>query len=170
MEINLNKMKVEITKIMNSTEILNEIKNQLEQLEHKGYDKNSFKSGYLLGYAKALQLQQPLVSEVVFTKDMFIKAIHEIEKQYNHDRKCSEAFKVLLPNDYTSNYDNHWLQNQLIEILQIAMNDNHKDSWIEYYMWELDFGRKWKKDSVKVKGKNFKLQNAYDLWDLLNLT
>jgi len=163
-------MKVEITKIMQSTEILNEIKNQLEQLEHKGYDKNSFKSGYLLGYAKALQLQQPLVSEVVFTKDMFIKAIHEIEKQYNHDRKCSEAFKVLLPNDYTSNYDNHWLQNQLIEILQIAMNDNHKDSWIEYYMWELDFGRKWKKDSVKVKGKNFKLQNAYDLWDLLNLT
>ena len=154
---------------MDSTEILNEIKNQLEQLEHKGYDKNSFKSGYLLGYAKALQLQQPLVSEVVFTKDMFIKAIHEIEKQYNHDRKCSEAFKVLLPNDYTSNYDNHWLQNQLIEILQIAMNDNHKDSWIEYYMWELDFGRKWKKDSVKVKGKNFKLQNAYDLWDLLNL-
>lgn len=107
--------------------------------------------------------------EVVFTKDMFIKAIHEIEKQYNHDRKCSDAFKVLLPNDYTSNYDNHWLQNQLIEILQIAMNDNHKDSWIEYYLWELDFGRKWKKDSVKVKGKNFKLQNAYDLWDLLNL-
>lgn len=110
-----------------------------------------------------------VLCEVVFTKDMFIKAIHEIEKQYNHDRKCSDAFKVILPNDYTSNYDNHWLQNQLIEILQIAMNDNHKDSWIEYYMWELDFGRKWKKDSVKVKGKNFKLQNAYDLWDLLNL-
>jgi hypothetical protein len=43
---------------MNSTELLNEIKNQLELLKHKGYDKNSFKSGYLLGYVKALQLQQ----------------------------------------------------------------------------------------------------------------
>lgn len=43
---------------MNSTELLNEIKNQLELLKHKGYDKNSFKSGYLLGYGKALQLQQ----------------------------------------------------------------------------------------------------------------
>jgi hypothetical protein len=43
---------------MDSAEILNEIKNQLEQLKHKGYDKNSFKSGYLLGYAKALQLLQ----------------------------------------------------------------------------------------------------------------
>jgi len=47
---------------MNSTELLNEIKNQLELLKHKGYDKNSFKSGYLLGYAKALQLQQTGVS------------------------------------------------------------------------------------------------------------
>ena len=47
---------------MNSTELLKEIKNQLELLKHKGYDKNSFKSGYLLGYAKALQLQQTDVS------------------------------------------------------------------------------------------------------------
>ena len=50
---------------MDSTEILNEIKNQLEQLEHKGYEKNSFKSGYLLGYAKALQLLQPDVIKSV---------------------------------------------------------------------------------------------------------
>lgn len=114
-------------------------------------------------------LPNPVLCEVVFTKDLFIEIINEIEKQYNHDRKCSDAFKVILPNDYTSNYANHWLQNQLLKILQIGMNDNHKYSWIEYYLWELDFGRKWKKDSVKVKGKNFKLQNAYDLWDLLNL-
>lgn len=46
---------------MNSTELLNEIKNKLELLKHKGYDKNSFKSGYLLGYAKALQLPQNAV-------------------------------------------------------------------------------------------------------------
>jgi hypothetical protein len=106
---------------------------------------------------------------IIFTKELFCETVNEIEKQCNHDRKCSDAFKVILPNDYTSNYDNHWLQNQLIEILQIAMNDNHKDSWIEYFIWELDFGRKWKKGMVKIKGKDFKLQNAYDLWDLLNL-
>lgn len=111
-----------------------------------------------------------VLGKIVFTKDMFIKAINEIEKQYNHDRKCSDAFKVILPNDYTSNYDNHWLQNQLVEILQIAMNDNHKESLIEYFMWELDFGRNWKEDSIKIDGKNVKLQNANDLWDLLNLT
>ena len=50
---------------MNSTELLNEIKKQLELLERKGYDKRSFQSGYLLGYAKALQLQQTGVIESV---------------------------------------------------------------------------------------------------------
>src|SRR5690554_3234019 len=110
-----------------------------------------------------------VLGEIIFTKDMFINAIHEIEKQCNHDNKCAEAFKVILPNDYTSNYDNHWLLNQLIEILKIAMNDNHEYSWIEYYLWGLDFGRKWKKGSVIINNKDFKLQNAYNLWDLLNM-
>lgn len=119
---------------------------------------------------KAPPIANAMLCEVVFTKDLFIETINKIEAQYNHDRKCAGAFKVLLPNDHTSGYDNHWLQNQLIKILKIAMNDNHTDSWIEYYLWELDFGRKWKKDSVKVDGKNFRLQNAYDLWDLLNLS
>ena len=103
-----------------------------------------------------------------FSKDLFIKTIDAIEKQYDHDRKCSEAFKVILPNDFISNYDNHLLQNQLIEILQIAMKDNHL-SWIEHYMWELDFGRSWEKGNVTVGGKDFPLQNVHDLWALLNL-
>ena len=103
-----------------------------------------------------------------FTKDLFMKTIDAIEKQHEHDCKCSEAFKVILPNDFISNYDNYLLQNQLVEILQIAMNDHHL-SWIEHYMWELDFGRSWEKGNVTVGGKDFPLQNVHDLWALLNL-
>ncbi len=43
---------------MDSKDILDEIKKELELLKHKNYDRRSFKSGYLLGYAKALQTQQ----------------------------------------------------------------------------------------------------------------
>ena len=110
------------------------------------------------------------VYQVVFTKDLFVETIHEIEKQHNHDSKCAEAFNIIFPNDFITGYENHWLQNQLIKILQIAMKDHPKHSWIEYYMWELDFGREWKQGSVTIEGKDFKLQTAYDLWDLLNLT
>jgi hypothetical protein len=98
MEINLNKMKVEITKIMNSTEILNEIKNQLEQLEHKGYDKNSFKSGYLLGYAKALQLQQALISGRFYSNQGLILNRNEMKlfvwKDVLTDYKSGIAFAL----------------------------------------------------------------------------
>ena len=106
--------------------------------------------------------------KIVFTKELFIETINEIEKQHNHDRKCSDAFKVLLPNDYTSVYANHWLQNQLLKILQIAMKDNNRDGWIEYWMLELDFGRKWEKNKIINKNKYITLKTAEDLWELLN--
>ena len=110
-----------------------------------------------------------VLGNVVFSKELFIETITEIEKQHRHDYRCSEAFRVVLPNDYISNYANHYLQNQLLKILQIAMNDNHKDSWIEYYMWELDFGLKYSKGCVRIHGNDFELKTASDLWDLLNI-
>tara|TARA_R110000851_G_scaffold79464_1_gene175029 strand:- start:324 stop:716 length:393 start_codon:yes stop_codon:yes gene_type:complete len=108
-----------------------------------------------------------VLGNVSFSKELFIETISEIEKQVRHDSKCSDAFEVLLPSDYISSYDNSFLQNQLIKIIQVAMNDKHKDSWIEYFMWEMDFGRKYKEGSVTFYGKNFELKTASDLWDLL---
>ena len=113
----------------------------------------------------------PLLCEVYFSRELFVETINELEKQYNHDTKCSDAFRVILPNDFVSNYDNHFITNQLIKIIQIAMNDNHKHSWIEYYMYELDFGKKYKFGCATMKdGTNIHLSNAYCLWDFLNLT
>ncbi len=109
------------------------------------------------------------MKKTTITKELFISSIEEMKKQYEHDRKCSEAFKVILPHDYVSSYDNHILTNQLIGILQEATNDNHSESWIEYYMHELNFGELWQTFKVTVKGKDFKLQTPDDLWELLNL-
>jgi hypothetical protein len=67
---------------MNSTELLNEIKKQLELLERKNYDKRSFQSGYLLGYAKALQLQQTGV-----IKSFYCNSETTLEKRC--DKQCS---------------------------------------------------------------------------------
>lgn len=105
---------------------------------------------------------------IVFTKELFIETMNEIKKQHAHDLKCSDAFEVILPSDFVTVYDNHWIHNQLVKILKVAFRDDHKDSWIEYYMWELDFGKEWKKDSITVKGKSVKLKTAEDLWELLN--
>ncbi|MBC7382805.1 MAG: hypothetical protein H7296_07385 [Bacteroidia bacterium] len=111
-----------------------------------------------------------VLGNVYFSRELFVEMINEIEKQYEYDRKCSDAFKVILPNDYVSNYDNHWLQNQLLKVLQIAMNDNDKNSWIEYYLWELDFGKKYKVGCASNKdGSPIDLSDAGRLWDYLNV-
>lgn len=101
-------------------------------------------------------------------KQLFIETIEAIEKQYRHDQKCNEAFKTILPNDYVSGYDNHLLSNQLTKLLQLAMNDAHKYSWIEYFMWELDFGSKYKEGYATNKdGSNIDLSTAGALYDFL---
>ncbi len=105
-----------------------------------------------------------------FTKQLFIDTIYQIEYQYIHDKKCSDAFKTILPNDYISQYDNHRLQNQLIKILKIATNDNQEHSWIDYYIYELEFGNKWKPGNVEIKNKSVRLKTPSDLWDLLMTT
>lgn len=113
-------------------------------------------------------LQSRLLS-VVFTRELFIECIEAIQKQYEHDKKCSDAFQVILPNDYISSYQNHWIQNQLVKLMQVAMNDEHKNSWIEYYMWELDFGKNYKAGSTTRKdGSNIDLSTHESLWDFLN--
>ena len=83
-----------------------------------------------------------------------------------HDRECNKAFRIIFPNNYLSGYCYDYIINELFKILQIAMRD--KDKWIEYFVYELDFGREWVKNSVEIYGKDFRLQKAEDLWNLLN--
>lgn len=102
-------------------------------------------------------------------KKLFIETIEAIESQYRHDQECSKAFSVILPDDHISLYDNHKLTSQLSKLVKVAMNDDHDESWIEYFMWELDFGKNYSKGCIIIDGIDFKLKTAEDLWDLLNL-
>lgn len=118
----------------------------------------------------SLPIRNNVLGEVYFSREFFIETINQLEKQYNHDTKCSEAFRVILPNDFISNYNNHFITNQLVKVIKIAMNDNHKESWIEYFMYELEFGKHYKEGCATLKdGTNIDLSNAGSLWDFLNL-
>lgn len=106
---------------------------------------------------------------VEFSRELFIESMNKIKKQYDHDKKCNDAFQVILPDDYVIGYANYILQNQLIKILKIAMNDNHDGGWIDYYIWELDFGEKYYEGCVTENdGTAIDLSNAGNLWDYLN--
>jgi hypothetical protein len=81
----------------------------------------------------------------------------------------SKAF----PNAFQANLfpDNEVIKNALIKLLEITMNDiildEYGNSWISYFIYELDFGRK--NDSLKVYINEIErpLSNSGELYDFL---
>ncbi len=99
-------------------------------------------------------------------KELFIETINSIKKQFEHDDKCHEAFSILLNNDYVSGYDNHHLTDAILRILKDDFKDT--DNWIEYFIYELEFGDKYKAGCCSYKnGDNIDISNAEKLYDFL---
>jgi hypothetical protein len=106
--------------------------------------------------------------ELIITKEIFIEILLNIQNQSNHDDKCNEAFKIILPDTFGGYYNNSFLHSSLLYLLKIAFNDNHKDSWIDYFIYELDFGSKYKNGCVTNKdGSNIDLSTSEKLYDFL---
>jgi len=52
-----------------------------------------------------------------------------------------------------------------LDALKEAMNDEY--DWIDYFIYELNFGKKAKKDSVTEKGKNIPIKTIDNLYNLI---
>lgn len=99
-------------------------------------------------------------------KDLFIETLSKIEEQLKLDNKCHEAFSIILPNDYVSGYDYNLVLNQLLKLLKIDLDD--KSNWIDYFIWDLDFGRNFKMGMVSDENNNnIDLSNSEKLFEFL---
>lgn len=101
-------------------------------------------------------------------KELFITAINAIQKQTELDIEVSKHLGKAFPDACTDNLlpKNYFLQQALIEILRVEMND--LDSWIEYFLWELKFGQENYRLKIIQDGKEIKMLNADELYNLLN--
>jgi hypothetical protein len=101
-------------------------------------------------------------------RQLFIETIDALKKQYEHDAKCTELMEQIYPDTFASGYKNSFVCEALIRLLQVAMEDEHLYSWIDYYIHELDFGKKYKKGcATNSDGSNINLSNAGTLYDFL---
>lgn len=106
-------------------------------------------------------------------KQLFIDSIKIIEKQLKLDHQLADYAAKLFPAAEKHNLhpQNHLLHNQIIIILQELMGDVYNDdvsnSWIDYYINELDFGRKFIPGMVKYENENIQLSSAEDLYNFL---
>ena len=104
----------------------------------------------------------------MITKELFIEAIGAIEKQFKHDEECEKAIHTLYVDG--GGYYNYYPVLQALEnILKEELNDQDKDSWIDYFIYELDFGKNWTKSSISHNGKSIKMRNAGELYEYLTL-
>lgn len=107
-------------------------------------------------------------------KKLFVKTILAIKLQIQNDILISKKLGEAFPNSFSANLlpDNHWLQNALLEVLQIAMEDEfdtvYKQSWIEYFCWELNFGEEnYRLKAYDKNQKEIPLSTPGHLWEFL---
>lgn len=107
---------------------------------------------------------------IYMSKELFLEVMSSIKQQAEIDNKCSEAFQTILSNDHVTSYNNSLLLNMLIKLLKIYCNDyeDSDKSWIEYFIWELDFGKKYKEGwVVKENNINIDMSTEEKLYDFL---
>lgn len=115
---------------------------------------------------KYMPQQKP---KTTISKALFVETIKCLKKQWAHDDKATQALEKIFDAGSFSGYKTHYVTNQLIKILQVAMNDDNADSWIEYFVFDLDFGKKYTVGCANNKdGSNIDLSHAGKLWDFLN--
>ncbi len=101
-------------------------------------------------------------------RDLFIETMDAIQKQVKYDDHFAETIESLFPDASIVRYDNHLINNQIIKLLQLAFMDNHPHSWIEYFMFDLEFGSAYYPGVATEKdGKEIDLSDASHLYDFL---
>ena len=99
----------------------------------------------------------------MLTKKQFTDAMTAIVEQNAEDDRISKALSSICPDSCF--YDTKYATKALIYLLKSTMKDSYE--WIEYWLYELDCGRKYKPSSVTHDGKPTKLQSIGDLYALL---
>jgi hypothetical protein len=103
------------------------------------------------------------------TKELFLETMNVIQTQYEKDwensNKLTEVFE-----SFVEPYNNGLVTNQLVKLLHNNFNikSNKHGTDIEYFMWDLDFGKGYTEGCYKVYGENISLATAEDLWNHLN--
>ena len=94
------------------------------------------------------------------TKENFSELINAVR---NHSEHICNLYK-----DYGIDFVNSpvmEIESEITKYLKAQFDD--KCDWIGYWMWELNFGEKWKPGTVTENGNDIPLNTIDDLWNLL---
>jgi len=83
----------------------------------------------------------------MISKEQFTNTMQQFQAQTDFDYKCNGMFQQIFSNDWVTGYSNDILYNAIIELLENIFDDK-ENGWIQYWLYELDFGKKWVPGSI----------------------
>lgn len=98
-------------------------------------------------------------------KEEFVEIINDIKSVNNYSNGLNNYFKK-------HNVDGYLIQpdctSAVIKLLHILFDKTPNEELIDYFIFELDFGSKWKSGTIKGNdGLDIKLSTAEELYDYL---
>ena len=102
--------------------------------------------------------------EVVVTYKDFCTYLRRIKAIFDFESELAKLSKPTDKDEFTLFYPT--MIDDVVDLLEMIMNDleNH---WISYFIYDLNFGEKYKKGDVTIDGDEYPLRNVKDLWELL---
>jgi hypothetical protein len=98
-------------------------------------------------------------------KKQFKKIIEEFTLLKKQTDILDNALKTLDPEFGGLCLHRH--EGLILDLLKSIMKDDGE--WIDYWVYELEYGKKAKKNSVSVKDKNIPIKTINDLYNLLTI-
>lgn len=96
-------------------------------------------------------------------KELFLKLIHGIQRQYSFFDAINTVLAEYGSDGYILPSDQDYL---LIYLLEHIFHDD-ENQWITYFLFDLDFGSKYKDGSVMMEDRMVPLRTPEDLYALL---
>lgn len=99
-------------------------------------------------------------------KELFVNTIRQMEELYIEQEKFNDMLKSI-DNEFGGGYIHSKSIDILYNLLKELVNDK-QDDWIGYYLWELDFGKKYEDGMItEADGTIIKLSTPEELYDLI---
>ena len=98
-------------------------------------------------------------------KETFVYYINKIKE---HNEKIDAINDLLRNIGSDSTYIPSSLETELVSLLKELYHDTNKDfSLIEYYIYDLNFGKDWAMDSITIDEKSIPLSTPEELYEAL---
>ena len=99
----------------------------------------------------------------MISKEFFVKVINELKELRDIYDDINNAGRKLT----SFSINNYEHEDLVFKILQEVFKDKEND-WTGYYLYELDFGKKWCEGKITDKeGNDIPLKTAEDLYNIL---